>query len=527
MKTKLIFLLLCASSFLGFSQRGELKVYDNGLIYSDATISKLRYIVDSLNLKFKTCDLNKKYYAIKIAKANHLSVSKKKIKEAQLDIQNNISFNDFIAKYPNAKASKDLPITFFKYKNYEDVDVIEISSIELNRNDNFSLSFENEADINTVIKGNWIVQYHPKTKYSDEALSAFYLTEEFKSNELNPKYAKLIQYSDCLIDTTATIFSKKAKEVGIRYFDSLPDKPTQFIDYYEKLLNKPNFDNDDFEMIYGFDTLSYAAEGKKVKISKKELAEREIRLKEAEKRYAVFSEALQKWENERSHKLDSLKINRPDFMKLLNEAYEEAKIKSNSNDEFDELVSLYISKEAALELKRNRIVIGGCSMDVSPRIHAQNIAVLSAETTKWEIFLQSHLNIMNDRFQRVSDGSWAQAERKTYIRELEELNINVIDLLIGISLRVENPSNNHYFGNIQRLGRALAESKNRIEFETKVLLMITDDELDIYNRIMLFYLFDNYNYYITDADLKKSNKEKLRQVASLFPDYIASKIEVD
>jgi hypothetical protein len=61
-----------------------------------------------------------------------------------------------------------------------------------------------------------------------------------------------------------------------------------------------------------------------------------------------------------------------------------------SNDTFEEYVARYVSAAEALELKRNRRVIGGCSMDNSPRIHAQNIAILSAETTKWEIFLRSH-----------------------------------------------------------------------------------------------------------------------------------------
>src|SRR5690606_2706951 len=122
-------------------------------------------------------------------------------------------------------------------------------------------------------------------------------------------------------------------------------------------------------------------------------------------------------------------------------------------------------KGRLLQRMRHTKVVGSCSQDASPRIHAINIALVSAETTNWEVFLKAHLDIMNDKFDRMSDGNYAYAQRKTYIKELEELNINVIDLLLGISLRIENPANNHYYGNIGRLGRAISESKYKVEFE--------------------------------------------------------------
>jgi len=76
-------------------------------------------------------------------------------------------------------------------------------------------------------------------------------------------------------------------------------------------------------------------------------------------------------------------------------------------------------------------------MDSSPRYHELSIAELAEETVNWEIFLRSHLDIMNDNFNRMSDGSYAWAGRKTYIKELEILYINVLDLVLGISIRIE------------------------------------------------------------------------------------------
>jgi hypothetical protein len=78
---------------------------------------------------------------------------------------------------------------------------------------------------------------------------------------------------------------------------------------------------------------------------------------------------------------------------------------------------------------------------------------LAAETAEWPVFLRAHLDIMNDHFERFTDGSYAWGGRKTYLKEIEDLNIDVPDLLLGTSLRIVDPSENHYFGYSGRLGR--------------------------------------------------------------------------
>ncbi|HTN17638.1 MAG TPA: hypothetical protein VL092_08160 [Chitinophagaceae bacterium] len=174
-------------------------------------------------------------------------------------------------------------------------------------------------------------------------------------------------------------------------------------------------------------------------------------------------------------------------------------------------------KAQLLDKMRSTEVIGGCSQDSRPRVHAANIALLSAETYNWGIFLKAHLDIMNDRFERVSDGSYAWGVRHTYIRELEELDINVLDLIMGISFSIENPAVNHYYGSIGRLGRALSETKNRKKVEETILSVISDKELDDCNRLLFYFLFKNYNYHIQDEDQKKLNKEKLLLALNTLP----------
>lgn len=523
MKIKLIFVFILVNSQI-MAQNSEFKLNDNGLIYSESAMSKLKHIVDSLHLKFKVCDMNKKYYSNRQTIANYISLKGKKVKESIIDIEKNISFDEFVKKYPKVEVVEKLVVIASSYKNYRDQNELHFFNLELSENNYYSLSFENKKE-SEVIHGNWMFIYNKKTKYSDECIKAYYILKPFESIELPKKYSRLIQYSDCLIDTTATVFTDKARDSGVRYYSNAPNKARDFNVYVEQVLKMPNFDSDKFDVLIGMDTLNFEKPNKK--LSKKKIEESNQKRAIIEKEFEVFQNNMQAWQEKRLSRIDSLKNNDKNFMIKLMEAYTESRENKSSDDQFEEYVGLYISKEAELEMKRNRRVIGGCSMDDSPRIHALNIALLSAETTKWEIFLQSHLNIMNDRFDRVSDGSWAQQRRSTYIREIEDLDINVLDLLIGISLRVNNAAENHYYGDINRLGRALSESRNQNEFENTSLAMIEDNELDLYNRLLIYFLFRNYNNYIVNEFQQKRNKEKLKASIAKLPDYVVSKIDLN
>ena len=133
---------------------------------------------------------------------------------------------------------------------------------------------------------------------------------------------------------------------------------------------------------------------------------------------------------------------------------------------------------------------------------------------------------MNDRFERVSDGSYAYGRRKTYIKELEELNINVVNLLLGISLRMENPTKNHYYGNISRLGRAITESKDKKVFEEAILAMIEDNNLDDYNRVSAYFLYLSYNNHLEDQTEQQNNLDKVSKAVAKLPDYLKTKIKI-
>ncbi len=117
-------------------------------------------------------------------------------------------------------------------------------------------------------------------------------------------------------------------------------------------------------------------------------------------------------------------------------------------------------------------------MDQAPRWHAMDICRLAAETNQWDVFPRSHLDIMNDRFDRNSDGNWAWRARQTYLKELKKLDINVVDLLLGTCLVVQNVDKKHYWGSAARIGRALADASDPADVERRLLEAMRDEKLD-------------------------------------------------
>lgn len=380
----------------------EFKTYPNGLIYSEATMGKLHRIVDSLNLKYKSCELNKTYFSTAQARAQVVILEKGTIREAKNDMKQGMSFDDFLKKYPGAKVRRNALVVRTNYKDYQGKEVIEYSEVSLNTDYGLEMQ-RSKADPDIGKQGSWLYESEK------ESLQAFYFTTGISSTPLKESYARRIGYSDCLVDTSTNKFKSDAAFGNV----SLPEN----------------------------------------------------------------------WQS------------LPESEKIV-----------------------------LLDKMRSTKVMGFCSMDDSPRIHAVNIALLSAETTNWEVFLRSHLDIMNDRFDRMTDGSYAQGQRQTYIKELEDLDINVPELILGISLRVENPSRNHYYGSIGRLGRAISESKQKEAFEKDMLAMIADPELDDYNRVITYFLYKSYLNYLYSGKGNAEKHQKLKTATAGLPGYLKENV---
>lgn len=402
--------------FVSLTSAQEFTTYKNGLIYNEKTMDKLGKIVDSLHLKYKTCDLTKVFYSNKQVKGCIIKLNSGNIGQAKKDMDNNISLENFILKYPDATVKKDILIIKRKAKDYDKKDIIIYNELSLSDDYGFYIEKDYKKSAEKPEKGTWVYDYEPKSSYSEEHIEAFYFPENFKSIPLDPQYSRQIIYSDCLIDTSITKFKENAKSERFNALVSLPEN----------------------------------------------------------------------WQ--------SLPKNK---------------------------------KEKLLDEMRSSEAVGSCSNDFSPRVQGVNMALLSAETAHWEIFLRSHLDIMNDRFERVSDASYAWKDRQTYIKELEELDINVPDLLLGIYFRIDNAEKNHYYGDIGRLGRAISESKDRALFLTKILSMIEDEKLDDYNRVLAYFLYISCNYYTKSKTEKKFNNAKVTNAVKKLPKYLSDNIKVE
>jgi hypothetical protein len=397
-------------TILAYCQDAEFKVYPNGLIYSEHAMGKLSCIVDSLNLKYRTCNYNRIFYSKCQTIGHIITLDEGNIKAAKKDMENQIPLDQFLAKYPKATIERDALILKDEYTNSKNQNIVEFEHFDLTTDYGLTIEIEDVSVYEKDLSGKWLFEYTPNSKDSEASLSAFYFPQDFYSAPIPQKYSTMIGYADCLIDTTTTKFKDNLEEGWVE----LPANWTA-------------------------------------------MPERD--------------------------------------------------------------------KAQLLDQMRSKRVIGFCSQDSRPRNQAVNIALLSAETYNWQVFLKAHLDIMNDRFERMSDGSYAWAKRNTYIKELENLNLNVADLILGISFRVQNPASNHYYGSIGRIGRALSETNNRAEIEKALLSIISDNDLDYYNRLLFYFLFKNYNYYLKDEVLKKENKDKLKLAAETLPPFFSKKLE--
>lgn len=478
MKTYFSFLLFQVVSLVSFSQ--EFKTFDNGMIYSSIAINKLKELVGEKNEEFRTCDFKKSYVSFEQTKGQIFTINSPNMNSLENDLKNNISLEDFIKKYGIKNNKGTRLVTKFQKENYKGEQVVSINEHPKGNRVEILVSKWKESKFD-----NWILDSSNK-KY----VEVVYLEEDFFSKVLPERFSKMIQYSECLIDTTSQIFNKQAvKNNRISYKALSRKKQEEFIDFINRKFNvkkpKLNFDK---------------------KMSKQEIKK--------------VWDSIAKWKESKKEFVKMKLSKEREFCNLLNEAYQEALVKRSSTDEFEVYVRQYLAPENALLLKRNRVVVGQCSMDNSPRVHAMNIAQLAGETVNWDIFLRAHLNVLNDNVNRVSDGSWAWNARKTYIKELEELNINVPDLIFGIGLRAKNVPDGHYFGSIARMGRAISESKDIEIFKSELLQLIENKELDDFNRLLMFYLYDNMMYSIDMTEEKTKYIEANNAAVNLLPQYL-------
>jgi len=187
--------------------------------------------------------------------------------------------------------------------------------------------------------------------------------------------------------------------------------------------------------------------------------------------------------------------------------------------------TLPIEKQCAILDTMRSIKVIGYDRNHRPRIRATDFALLSAEVTDWEVFLPAHFDMIFHRAHLVAGGKYDKGTgRGTYIHELEALNINVMHLLLGMFLRTQNTMSDDY--SPRRVAWAISELENKADIEETMINMIIDNELDDYNRVTMFYLFNRYTAFIPDECEQKTAYAKLDTAAKQLPKYTQQLVKV-
>ena len=239
-----------------FGQSGEFKIHSNGLMYSAKTMNQLEFIVDSLNIKFRMCDLNKTYYSKAQGQAHFVHLEKRNIKEARNDIKKNMPFDDFIKKHHNAIVDKDLIVVKFKYHNYQDKEVIDFYSYLKEHEVSFDKQLETYENIE---KGTWVFDYSANGKYTTESIRAFYFTTALTKKPLPETYARMVQYSDCMVDTSTQIFKENAKRSSVRFNTEQSSKVSEFLTFIHEETAMPDYEDEKYwEKYRSWDSLKFS-----------------------------------------------------------------------------------------------------------------------------------------------------------------------------------------------------------------------------------------------------------------------------
>lgn len=447
MRYLLLFCLICSAGLL---RAQEFQTQSNGLIYDAATIQRLHEIADSLDLKYKICDPNPQYNSYLQGLA--VTVSYDSTYETLFAAMNSgLTPEALKAQFPKLEVSATQLYVLFPKKNDAGEKVWEVRVFP----DDVSVEYE----MATLPKAaTWEIDTYPKNQYRESAyLSATYFISDPRRTPTPLRYARMVQYADCMIDTTTSIYLSEDEDFYDFIEKKQPDRPaSDALQAFIRPYPRPGIDS----------------------------------TKQDNERYA----ALLLWQEKQKERIAAIS-GTPEFLQLLRAAIAEAAAKKVSDMELEYFAAQYLGPRETLTMKRLRRVYGQCSMDSGPRDHALEIAQLSAKAAQWEFFLRAHLDILNDNFSRMTDGSYAWGRRQTYLKELEALGINVPYLMLGIALRVDNVSENHYFGAVGRVGRALAESKDLPQVESILRQGIADPALDDLNRKLFYYLYAQIQYW--------------------------------
>lgn len=452
------------------SKYTEFTTYENGLIYDEPTMSLLARFADSLNLNFKS-HTAKTYYSLEQGYGSYFSLGQKYKRRALKAIANGITLNDFKKLFPRSEQSDSIWIV----KSSDRDDGKPVVSYESDGEGYIRVMVPDTPQFNKTQGWTYEETY--------DGIDVLYLYH-LKSTPIPAEYSSMIQYVDCMIDTTATIYPDTTLVFDVREFYK-NSRMKVFMDLAK------DFEPEPAEPSWPNNSTEYSI----------------LRHK--------YDSTLHGWNARRMSALDE-KMKNPENARLFNEALQEA-FHHQTGWVLADYAERYLTAPKLLEFKRSYRVPRICNFDSGPRDHARAICMLAVECHQWDVFLRAHMDILNDHVSRNIGEIQGRASRVTYIQEIEELSINRINLLVGTMLNAKNLSRNHYQASSWRIGETMSDSKNKNEFEDLMVKMICDERLDIYNRMEITLAFLAYNDHGRDETTCRRNLEKIRYAVEKLP----------
>ncbi len=442
-----------------------------GMLYSREDMEQLKKTADSLNLRFLQCVPNPVYYSLPQTQATAMTfvIEGKKVPFLEACLKQGISIPQLRKEFPGIKIKDSSHVILSYQTGYDEYEKKYITTLYSGNGKGFSHTYFDQPPTT----GSWIYDTEDTDKEKEYTIKAWLTDKPFATVQLPAAYARMIQYADCMIDTTTVIMLNKGGVYGEE--------------------NKP------FQAMEG---IVYRKTNKNVD----------------PQYYTYLNENDIKYIHREYYQNDSIKL-------LLDRAVKEALEKGNGNGTLEKAATGIYSLDTILLMKRSRVVYGYCSQDDAPRMHARDIAVLASQAHQWPVFIRAHLDIMNDHFDRMSDGDYAEAGRKTYLRELELLDIPAQQLLLGTIFMTSNVPSSHYTGDLRRIGRAFTESAYAAGFEKQIKSMMKDKNLDPFNKCLFFLLYINYCYRLPLESDRNARINDLKATSASYPEFIRAGIK--
>ncbi len=510
----------------------DFEIHTNGLIYNELTMQQLSHIADSLNQIYRTFDTKPHYQAAVKARIIKISMwmNKPKIAAAYEALNRGMPISEFQKKYPKATIEESQPVWMRSYYNEQKT----IPVIQFFKRSPYDSSINNTAETakHTTIRATtqqWLLgQEASEMSDSDFYVDFVKVLSQEQHQPIPVDYARMIQYSDFLIDTTAGMFLTDKRFYGfdkktadsldfeaVKEFEALyknvPILP-HTLDYWERW--KLNIAGDS-------DGDGYSD------------SDSDFYLEWSESNYG-WSDFYSRWPDfYLKGSYDSVEYAQilanffsgikalPDYNEIKGRALSACMNSPVLAAGFGDLLAALGDKAGELLMRRHYQLNLRCSYDKGPWEHDEHIAMLAAETANWSAFLKAHLTILNYCMSCDYYGLYTPNDgRQTYVAELEAMGLDVPSLLIGSCLYYENPARFHHFDEPRQAGIALSECRDSARVELTLLTMIRDPNLDDLNRLICYDIFSNYLWQKAEKPQEQILLKLREEAAKTLPEYL-------